>query len=268
MHKQPDVEIVGPAAAIRWFEQHPRSLRDPFNVAWLGVYHLWLGQFAEAGTSFDRAKELFERPKGDGTVWVIHTYHELKFVSSWLQGNRREAAATLSEAMASWRRRHITQYGDNGGGVSIGLLLWYAARELRNGELHEEATDYLRRILARKWKTGNWPQPIARLVLGDISPDEFASRVLGVDEVTRIEERPRGTIRIAEYSIFYHPDQLPEVYFYLGVLTRSSRARTKGRALLRRAAGLKPDGLQAVWYLARHISGMKMLWRPEDAVKD
>ncbi|HRD74717.1 MAG TPA: hypothetical protein PK264_02085 [Hyphomicrobiaceae bacterium] len=261
----PDVDKVGPAAMVRWFDKHPSMLRDDRHVMWLGVYQLWLDRYSDAQHSFAQAIEGFARTARD-VEYVNLDLFGLKFVAHWLEGDRNAAVECLTVAMEKSHRRHVACYAGLRAGFTIGLLMWFAAREMRDTKLASKAETDLR--FGAKWRNGHWPQPLARLVLGEIAPEEFSKSVLGVDDLFELETRPEGTIRITDMSTFRHPDELQSLYFYLGLMTRPSRARTKGRALLHRVACTKPHGPECEWYLARQLCGMTMSWQPTDALLD
>src|SRR5262245_11565888 len=191
----PDADKVGPAAMVRWFEDHPRMLRDDRHAMWLGVYQLWLNLFSASQQSFAHA---IDRLAGTchGVETVSLGLFGLKFVAHWLEDDRNAAVECLTVAMEKSHRRYVTCYAGPHAGFTIGFLMWFAAREMGDTKLASKAEIYLR--FGAKWRNAHWPQPLARLILGEIPPEEFARRVLGVDDVTELETLPRGSIRITD----------------------------------------------------------------------
>jgi len=86
-------------------------------------------------------------------------------VSYWLSGRHEKA-------VESWRAATDTKYTDAAGGVGLWLLLFFAANKLNISLLKQESEQKLD-ALCKDVAIGNWPGPIARYVLGQISDTDL-----------------------------------------------------------------------------------------------
>ena len=142
---------------------------DPFfgsAIMTLGVALLWLGRYAEAWEHFHSVIATAPR--------VSDSYYGMAGVAKWCLGRP-------DEAVSEWRAGLKAEYaGASGLNVGSPLLLFFAAvrepnvfdRKLAERLLLETTKD--RRIK-------NWPAPIVRLVLDQISEAEFDNACRGIE---------------------------------------------------------------------------------------
>ncbi len=90
-------------------------------------------------------------------------------VSYWLNGR-------YEQAVASWCAAFDTKYTDAAGGVGLWLLLFFAAIKLSNSSLRQESEAGLS-ALCKDSAVGNWPGPIGRHVLGQITETDLLSLI-------------------------------------------------------------------------------------------
>jgi len=143
---------------LRLVQQAYAEDPSPSYARTLGIALLWLGKYAEAWTHFRSVVET-SPTAGEGD-------YGLAGVAKWCLGK-------FDEAVTEWRAGLKAKYsGASGLNVGSPLLLFFAAvrepkvfdRKLAERLLLETTKD--RRI-------GNWPAPIVRLVLDQISVAEF-----------------------------------------------------------------------------------------------
>jgi len=107
-------------------------------------------------------------------------------VALWLANQFPEAAnvwATCAEAMFKGK----ISYSDNGGGVQIGCLLWFAGSRIRNSDQTEFAEELLRKK-CKSPRSEFWPGPIGHFLLGNLREDELLSKSASAG---RLEGRQR-----------------------------------------------------------------------------
>jgi tetratricopeptide (TPR) repeat protein len=80
-----------------------------------------------------------------------------------------------SEAVEIWRQSLFPECDDSPNGIDAPTLLLFAASQLRDPQLEDEATTELR----KQWEPSRatvWPWPIAGFLLGDVDEEEFLLR--------------------------------------------------------------------------------------------
>ncbi len=131
----------------------------------LGVALLWLGKYTEAWTHFRSVIET-SPTAGDGDYGMAG-------VAKWCLGK-------VDEAVSEWRAGLKAKYARASGlNVSSPLLLFFAAiREPR--VFDRKLAEKLLLETTKDIRINNWPAPIARLVLDQISEAEFQNHCLGI----------------------------------------------------------------------------------------
>jgi tetratricopeptide (TPR) repeat protein len=131
----------------------------------LGVALLWLGRYAEAWEHFNSVIETAPR--------VGDSYYGMAGVAKWCLGRP-------DEAVSEWRAGLKAKYARASGlGVRMPLLLFFAAiREPR--VFDRRLAEKLLSETTKDIRIGNWPAPIARLVLDQISEAEFDNHCRGI----------------------------------------------------------------------------------------
>lgn len=159
----------------------------------------------------------------------------------WLAGRKEEGAAV-------WQRRvqgisnGTIGYTDISGGVSDGLLLWYAGVALARQDIIKEAEKFLKKASKRSWSQ-HMPGPLSHYVLhgrpmAEILQEKYGDGALDVLENTAVSDVRRRR-------------ELCEVLLCLATAKRLAGAELECRSLMRRCASLENPLIQIEWFLAR-----------------
>lgn len=159
----------------------------------------------------------------------------------WLLGRREEAIQTLTASVNGILDRSI-KFADNGGGVSQGLLLWYAGLSAPDEKAEKDALNYLRK-LATKPRIKYWPGPLALFTLGKTSDMEVILEATGANELDDAIVRARSNLLKRR--------QLAKALFYFAVRKRDEGLEQECRDSMRACASLENPVLEPEWYLAR-----------------
>lgn len=218
-------------------EERLRELPDdPYHLGWHATAMLCLGRFSEALAEHRRLDEI-DRAELEGAAGCIEMIGTLL----WLLGRRDEAIEVFSGGAAGILNYSI-RLGDLAGGVSHGLLLWYAAVSARDEGAREEALHFLRDRAARK-AAGYWPGPLARYVLGTASQEEVLLEGCGTP---RLEK----AVRVARDDILKRRC-LVGATFCFATRCRELGAEEDCVRWMHRCAGLANPIVEEEWYLAR-----------------
>ena len=159
----------------------------------------------------------------------------------WLLGRRDEAIRTFRASVNGILDGSI-KFADNAGGVSQGLLLWYAGLTALDETAKEDALNYLRK-LARKPRIKYWPGPLALFVLGRQSHGDVLWEASGGSEIDDAILQARSDLLKRR--------QLTQALFYFAVQRRSDGLEEECREGMRKCASLENPVLEVEWYLAR-----------------
>lgn len=145
------------------YAEQPDS--PPHNML-MGITLLWLEKYGEAWAHFRARIESNPLMSGDADYGMAG-------IAKWCLGK-------ADEAVTEWHAGLKTKYARASGlGVRMPLLLFFAAiREPRVFD-RKSAEKLLRETIADV-RIRNWPGPIARLVLDQISETEFQNHCLGI----------------------------------------------------------------------------------------
>lgn len=157
-------------------------------------------------------------------------YLQLVGVAHWLAGRESQAASTWYDLVSAMEQGKI-DYSDAAGGVESACLLWFAAVRLGQQNLLKAA----RRLLRKKVKnnrSSNWPGPVAKFLLGRLTPDQLRGKVA---DVPVLRER-----------------ELCEAEFYIGVRSLEANDRPAAGKAFRTAAKLDTAKVEKEYYLASH----------------
>lgn len=226
------------AEAAATYAEYARK-GDPVRGALAGYAKacLCLGKIEEAITYFRLADER-ER---DTRRADPHPYGLWIGTTEWLLGRRREAIQSFKQSVNGVLDGSIG-YGDLAGGVSQGLLLWYAGVTAFDAAASEHALEYLRK-LAGKSRIQYWPGPLASFVLGENTEDEVLQKACGVAELDVATE-------IAKKDLLKRR-QLVASLFYFGVRQRANGSEEQCRKWIERCVALENPIIECEWYLAR-----------------
>jgi tetratricopeptide (TPR) repeat protein len=226
------------AEAVRCYEAELRTNpEDPGLLTEYATGLLNLGRLDEALVSFRRANELESSAlAGESQPFLVDIG-----VTLWLLGKRGEAIETFRAAVDGILDGSI-KFGDNAGGVSQGLLLWYAGLTARDETAKQDALKYLRK-LARKPRIKHWPGHIALFVLGQGSQRDVLLQAAGKIAL----EEAVGQVKD---NLLKRRD-LVKALFYFAVQRRAEGVEEKCREGMIQCASLENPILEPEWYLAR-----------------
>jgi hypothetical protein len=159
----------------------------------------------------------------------------------WLLGRREEAIATYKAAVDGILTGTI-HYADLAGGVSQGLLLWYAGVTSADEKATQHALKYLRNRAKRR-AISSWPGPLALFVLGRKTQEEALLATSGFTQVDAAIHRAKTDL--------LRRRELVQALFYFAVRHRSEGDEEQCRAGMIQCAGLENPIIEQEWYLAR-----------------
>lgn len=214
--------------------------QHPDDLSWLASRAdaaLCLGRLEDALANYRRANDFESR----GPLAGVQPY--LKYIGTvlWLLGRHAEAMATYKAAVDGVLDGSI-KYADSAGGVSQGLLLWYAAVTAADAATTRHALKYLRNRAKRRAVT-SWPGPLALFVLGQKAQEEALLATSGFADVESAINRAKGDL--------LRRRELVNALFYFAVRHRSEGREELCRAGMQQCASLENPIIEQEWYLAR-----------------
>lgn len=207
------------------------KLSAPY-MANCGLYLLCLQKYEEASAKFAEATAQGKKSEG--------SYLNLQGGAQWLMGRHRDAVAAWRFRVSGILTGKI-HYADSAGGASDGLLLWYAAVTLRDHDLLQYTTKYLRKLSTRT-RISIWPGPLVYLALGEKSADALLQEHFGDKELGRLLYRNQG---------FLQRRDLVNALFYFAVSLRAAGQENECRKIMSAVAQIENPLLELEWYLAR-----------------
>ena len=202
-----------------------------------GTAMLSLGRLPEALEDFKRANT---KQRSGGQLASQPYLVDIGMVN-WLLGKKLEAIEAFKTAVDGILDGSIG-YADPAGGVSQGLLLWYAGVTVSDAAASGHAMKYLRK-LAGKSRIQYWPGPLASFALGENTEDELLQKACGVAELDVATE-------IAKKDLLKRR-QLVASLFYFGVRQRANGSEEQCRQWMERCVALENPIIECEWYLAR-----------------
>jgi|GEM_PF-1207732 len=155
--------------AVRAYTSRLRRDKSGPNYCNRALAYLNLGEYDKALADF-RAADAMEITTHDDYLQSIG-------VAQWLAGRESEAASTWRDLVHGHERGKV-QYTDAAGGVESPCLLWFAAVRLGQDELLKPARRLLKeKVRSKNGWIENWPGPIAKFLLGQITEAELRSEV-------------------------------------------------------------------------------------------
>lgn len=202
-----------------------------------GTAMLGMGNLSAALDDFMRANANWQgRCQGDSHPYLLDVG-----MVFWLLGKVREGVAAFKTAVDGILDGSIG-YGDLAGGVSQGLLLWYAGITAPDAGASEHALKYLRK-LAGKSRIQYWPGPLALFALGESSEEEVLQKACGVGQLDAAEEEANKNLLKRRHLV--------NSLFYFGVRQRVNGSEEQCRQWMRRCFALENPIVECEWYLAR-----------------
>jgi tetratricopeptide (TPR) repeat protein len=215
---------------------------DPWDNRALA--HFCLGEFEEGLRILEAgANAIGQRIEGAGNF-----YCNLMAVGYWCLGDRETAIETLEASVSGLLDRSV-YYADGSGGASYGLLLWWMHKQSGNEAGVRTAVKFMKNRAKRK-AIANWPGPIARYLLDQISEREMLGAEYGPERNADIE--------------FLNRRYMTTALFYMAAKQGEAGDPIASRDLLMRCACLENPLIEPEWYLARRELGMDFWWKPPD----
>jgi len=224
----------GAAECERQLEVSPD---DGYLLAWHAQAMLCLGRLPEALEEHRRLDRL-EKARLEGSDGETLTIGAIL----WLLGRTSEAIQTF-RAAADGIEDYTIKFGDNAGGVSPGLLLWYTAVTARDAEARDHAIARLRNRARTERRMKYWPGSLALFVLGAASQDDVLAQACGTSNLKR-------AAREAAKDLLKRRG-LTRALFYFGTYARAQGSEEECLRHMRAAADLENPIIEPEWYLAR-----------------
>jgi hypothetical protein len=223
------------ADALAAYDAEPVTGSAP-RVANRAIVLLCLRRWQEAFDELSRANAIkSEKTKG------LQPYLTKMATAQWLMGNRHGAIETLRRSVDGIVSGD-TRYGDSAGGMSQGLLLWYAGVASRNFEAQRHALAYLLKLSEGR-RAGSWPGPVALCVLGTRHFEELPTLVTGEADIEK-------SVAVGRVDILKRR-RLCQVLFYSAVMKRDRGDAAGCQRGMRQCYELENPLLEEEWYLAR-----------------
>jgi len=210
---------------------------DPGLLSSYAIAMRGLGRLVEALNAFRRANSLASARLNGET----QPYLEQIGSTLWLLGRHDEAIQTFTAAVDGIVQGSI-KFADNAGGVSQGVLLWYAGLSAPDVKAKTHAIKYLAK-LAKKARAKYWPGPLALLVLGLKTSEGVLEEICGTADLDECIRRAGGDLLTRR--------RLVKTLFYLAACERDKNDERKCHTLMAKCAGIENPVLEVEWYLAR-----------------
>jgi len=212
---------------------------------------LCLGRLEEALVGYQHANELTTIP----VYGKYRPYLNDVGVVQWLLGNKAAGIQTLRQSIIGIIKGKI-KYADNAGGVSQGVLLWYAGLTAGDSAAQNEALAYLKRLGSRA-QAEFWPGPLARFAIGSL---RFAEVLHKLAKTSDLDE----CIHIARTDLLRRR-RLCQALFYDGVQQRAQGDNVGCLKRMKECNALENPILELEWYLARaEVQSNDRLDQPPD----
>lgn len=194
-----------------------------------GLFLLCLERYEEALTQFADAAAQDE------------AYLVSVGVAQWLMGRHHDAAITWRRSVSDIRSGTIA------GGALNGLLLWYAAVTLKDDDLFNYSTDFLRERSASGrlsvWPNrSSFPEPPVNPAPEERSVEAFLQQHFGDKN---LENLLRGSDDIVRQR------ELVNALFFLAVKHRADGQEQECRKLMSAVVQIENPLVELEWYLAR-----------------
>jgi tetratricopeptide (TPR) repeat protein len=224
------------AAAIYEAELRLNS-NDPGLLSAHATAILCMGRMEESLREFERANKLANRRLKGETQPYLETIGTLL----WLLGRREEAVEKFQQGVDEITDGSI-KFADNAGGVSHGVLLWYAGVSVPSPDAKKTAIKYLSK-LATKPRIQSWPGPVAQLVLGQKQPTDILAAATGASNISE-------AVLVAKSDLLKRR-QLTNALFYMAIAERDRGSEPECRRIMTECADLENPILEMEWFLAR-----------------
>jgi hypothetical protein len=239
------------AEAIRDLRRHLASNPDDMvAVDWMADALRANGDYGEALPFFERLDANRKADKMANVLAPGSPGRQLDIAClHWLLDDCAQAMQMMHGLAAGILNGSI-QYGDSGGGMSQGFLLYYMAVSENNPVEMSYALDYLRNRVKQKncqleeYYLQFWPTPLAAYCLGDVT---FAAVMEAVNR--QLQVTPPIPAASAERA---RRKRLCVALFHDGVKSRAQGNEAHCLARMRECYGLENPVIVEEWYLARY----------------
>jgi tetratricopeptide (TPR) repeat protein len=224
--------------ALTVFDSRRRAgvSQDSLEIANRCTALLCLGEYNEALEGFTRANQLAaERLQGEA-----QPYLDKMGTILWLLGRRAEATETFRHAVDGILDGAI-KFADNSGGVSLCLLLWYAAVTSGDHAQKEHAEKCIRK-LAKRSRIREWPGALGLLVVGIRSPESLIVELCGVSSFGECLAQSKRDLLLRR--------RLVKALFYIATCSRAKGSESECAIGMAQCAGMENPIVEAEWYLA------------------
>ncbi len=214
--------------------------KHPNESGWLGAHAevlVCLGRLEEALWEYQRANELHIQQLNPESQPYLKRIGAL----FWLLDRREEAIRTFRAAVDGILDGSI-KFGDSAGGVSQGLLLWYAGVTCPDAAAKEHAQMYLRE-LSKHRRIEYWPGPLAMYALREKTQ---AVVLTDLGETTNL----KALVRRAKRDLYVRR-QLVRTLFYFAARDREEGREEECHAGMVKCASLENPIIEVEWYLAQ-----------------
>ena len=215
----------------------------------LGEAYLCDRQYELAAESFvmaNREADEFDRPRiehmrldpsknrtGTSLNWLGTAY--------WLAGQQDLAKATWRGYIEGNLAGEIL-YGDAAGGVTEGLLLWYAGLLTKDEKTCKDALKYLANR-AKRGAIKSWPGPLALMILGKKTAEEILAEHFNTNSIE--------AAITAAWTDLLERRHLSNYLLYVGALALSQGKEDDYWQCLKLCADLENPIIEDEWYIAR-----------------
>jgi hypothetical protein len=215
----------------------------------LGEAYLCDRQYKKAAAAFVEANRVADE---DDRPRIEHmgkdpaknrTGHHLDRLGTayWLAGEHDQAKATWRSYIEG-NLAGLIIYGDAAGGVTQGLLLWYAGLLSRDEVTCKDALKYLTNR-AKRSAIASWPGPLALMILGKKSSAEILAESFETDKID-------AAIAFAKTDLLKRR-HLARYLFYTGALALSQGKEDEYWQCVEQCAALENPIIENEWYIAR-----------------
>jgi len=226
--------------AVLWFnERQPQwTDKDWREASARGTARLCLREYDKAAEDFALSNAMAviaERHHQEGP-----SLHK-EGGALWLAGKKDEGAAVWQRSVQGISSGTIG-YTDFSGGVSDGLLLWYAGVALARQSLIKEAEKFLKKISKRK-RAESMPGPLAAHVIASIPMQDILQKVFGTEDLNTLKDRATTDTLLCR--------ELSQALLCWATGERLAGRTQESRTLFRMCSTLKNPLVQIEWFLAQ-----------------
>jgi hypothetical protein len=225
--------------ALKWFEKRQPhwTAEDWREPSARGTVYLCLREYDKAAAAMSLANAMSV---------VSDRQKEGPFLNKeggalWLAGKKNEGTAVWQRSVRGLLDGTIA-YADFSGGISNGLLLWYAGVSLNRKDLIADSKKFLKKA-SKRVASKSMPGPLAHFVLHGKPVAEILQEKYGESDLGVLEKRAMSDTLLRR--------ELCQVFLCLATGKRLAGEEGECLKLMRRCSNLKNPLVEIEWYLAR-----------------